>query len=82
MGTQNVGGGKEASLREPIALLERISGRTLDVIRHPPVPGDQRRTSADTTRIRTQLGWEPRVGFEDGLKRTLSWFSEHPELTR
>ena len=27
----------------------------------PPVPGDQRRTNADTTRIRAELGWEPRV---------------------
>ncbi len=51
-GTYNVGGALEASLNETIALLEQISGRTLDVVREPAVPGDQRRTSADTTRIR------------------------------
>ncbi len=34
----------------------------------PPVPGDQRRTKADTTRIRDELGWEPRTPLEDGLR--------------
>ena len=47
-GTYNVGGALEASLNEAIALLEAISGRTLDIVREPAVPGDQRRTRADT----------------------------------
>src|SRR6476469_3124149 len=63
-GTYNVGGALEASTNESIALLERIAERTLDVRRHPSVPGDQRRTQADTTRIRTELGWTPRVSLE------------------
>jgi UDP-glucuronate 4-epimerase len=74
-GTYNVGGAIEASMNEAIALLERISGRTLDVSREPPVPGDQRRTSADTTRIRSELGWEPQVALEDGLRRQWEWAS-------
>ena len=47
-----------------IALLERVAGRELDVRREPAVPGDQRRTKADTTRIRAELGWEPRSPLE------------------
>ena len=74
-GTYNVGGALEASMNEAIALLEEISGRTLDVSREPAVPGDQRRTSADTTRIRTELGWAPRVSLEDGLRRQWEWAS-------
>ena len=74
-GTYNVGGAIEASMNETIALLERISGRTLDVHRQPAAPGDQRRTQADTTRIRTGLGWEPRVSLEDGLARQWEWAS-------
>ena len=74
-GTYNVGGALEASMNETIELLERISGRTLDVRRSAPVPGDQRRTSADTTRIRSELGWEPRVSLEDGLRRQWEWAS-------
>jgi UDP-glucuronate 4-epimerase len=74
-GTYNVGGGVEASLREAIAILERLSGRTLDVREEPPVPGDQRRTNADTTKLRTELGWAPRVPLEDGLQGQWEWAS-------
>jgi UDP-glucuronate 4-epimerase len=75
-GTYNVGGALEASMNESIALFESVSGRTLDVVRHEePVAGDQRRTKADTTRIRAELGWEPRVSLEDGIRAQWSWAS-------
>ena len=74
-GVYNVGGALEASMNDAIALLERISGRTLDLSREPAVPGDQRRTSADTARIRGELGWEPRISLEDGLRRQWEWAS-------
>jgi nucleoside-diphosphate-sugar epimerase len=72
-GVYNVGGAIEASMNEAIALLERIADRTLDLSREPAVPGDQRRTNADTTRIRAELGWEPQVMLEDGLRRQWEW---------
>jgi len=74
-GTYNVGGALEASMSEAIALFERLAGKPLAVIREPEVPGDQRRTKADTTRIRTDLAWEPRVGLEDGLEAQWKWAS-------
>jgi len=74
-GTYNVGGGVEATMREAIATLERVAGRRLEVRSSPPVPGDQRRSQADTTRIRTDLGWQPRVSLEDGLAAQWRWAS-------
>jgi UDP-glucose 4-epimerase len=74
-GTYNVGGALEASMRESIELFERVSRRTLEVRREPEVPGDQRRTQADTTRIRSELGWSPRVGLEDGIAAQWEWAS-------
>jgi nucleoside-diphosphate-sugar epimerase len=74
-GTYNLGGAIEASLNETIDLLERISGRTLEVTHRPAVAGDQRRTSADTTRIRRELGWEPTTSLEDGLRAQWEWAS-------
>jgi UDP-glucuronate 4-epimerase len=74
-GLYNVGGGVEASMRESIEILERIAGRRLELREQPPVPGDQRRTRADTTRIREQLGWEPRVSLESGLSAQWEWAS-------
>jgi len=74
-GTYNVGGALEASMSEAIALFERLAGKPLTVITEPEVPGEQRRTKADTTRIRTDLGWERRVGLEEGLEAQWQWAS-------
>jgi UDP-glucuronate 4-epimerase len=74
-GTYNVGGALEASLSETIEVLERLSGRSLDVLREAAVPGDQRRTSADTSRARAELGWAPSVTLEDGLRSQWEWAS-------
>jgi UDP-glucose 4-epimerase len=60
-------------MNEAIELFERVSGRTLDVRRHPPVPGDQRRTRADTTRIRSELGWAPQTTLEQGVQAQWEW---------
>jgi len=76
VGTYNVGGALEASMSEAIELFERISGRELDVRRYPvAVAGDQQRTMADTTRIRSELGWEPKVSLEEGVSRQWEWAS-------
>lgn len=74
-GTMNVGGGVEASIAEAIAILEHVSGRKLDIRHEPPVAGDQRRSRADTTWIREQLGWEPLVSLADGLSAQWEWAS-------
>ena len=71
----NVGGGDEASMLEAIALLEQISGRTLDVTHVDAAKGDVRRTKADVSRIREALGWEPRTSLGDGLTRMWAWAS-------
>ena len=74
-GTYNVGGAYEATMNESIALFEQIAGRTLDVTRHAAVAGDQKRTKADTTRIREELGWRPHVSLEDGVRAQWEWAS-------
>jgi UDP-glucuronate 4-epimerase len=79
-GTYNVGGALEASLNESIALLEQISGRKLGAVREQAVPGDQPRTSADTTRIRSELGWAPTVSLEQGLAAQWEWASTRVPL--
>jgi UDP-glucuronate 4-epimerase len=72
-GTYNVGGGAEATLGDAIGILERLAGRPLDVREHPAVPGDQRRTKADTARIRAALGWEATTPLETGLEAQWDW---------
>ena len=72
-GTYNVGAGTEVSIGEAIGMFERLAGRALDVREHPAVPGDQRRTKADTSRIRDELGWRPTTALEDGLRAQWEW---------
>ena len=55
-------------LAEVIALLERVASRTASVAYAERSPGDVRRTKADTSRIHGDLGWEPAVSIEDGLR--------------
>jgi UDP-glucuronate 4-epimerase len=69
----NVGGGEEATLNRALALLEQIAGRPLELERGAGVPGDQRRTRADTARIRDELGWQPEVPLERGLSAQWEW---------
>ena len=71
--TYNVGGGAEVSMLKAIEVLGRVSGRRLEVVRHPRREGDAVRTAADTSRIRADLGWEPLTEFEDGLAAQWRW---------
>jgi dTDP-glucose 4,6-dehydratase len=34
----------------------------------------------DITLAKSALSWEPKIGFEDGLRRTLDWFTSHPDV--
>jgi UDP-glucuronate 4-epimerase len=72
-GTYNVGGSDEVALREAISLFERLAKRQLDVRTGAAAHGDHRRTCADTSRIRSELGWEPRTPFADGLRAQWEW---------
>jgi nucleoside-diphosphate-sugar epimerase len=72
----NVGGGSETTLAEVIAICERLSGKRLDVRRGPVSTGDVRRTAADTSLIRSQLGWRPRTALVQGLRTQLEAAAE------
>lgn len=72
-GVYNVGGGEEASMRDAITLLERISGRPLAVRHVEAAKGDMKRTSADVTRILDDVGWTAETSLHDGLIRMWSW---------
>jgi UDP-glucuronate 4-epimerase len=71
----NVGGGTEATMRDAIATLEDVSGRTLDLAVRDVAAGDVRRTSADTARIERDLGWRATTELGDGLRAQWKWAS-------
>ena len=69
--TYNIAGGTQATIAEVISELERLLDRHIAVDRQPAVAGDARKTGADTTLARTDLGFQPAVSLSDGLGRQL-----------
>src|SRR3990170_2746394 len=74
--TFNVGGGSEVSMLQAIEALGSIAGRRLEIVRSPRREGDATRTAADTSRIRREIGWGPRVSFEEGLAAQWRWAAD------
>ena len=72
--TFNVGIGGRFSLNQTVALLNKISGQNLEAKYEPARDGDIRDSQADISQIREFLGYEPVVGFEEGLQRTFEWY--------
>jgi UDP-glucose 4-epimerase len=71
----NIAGGGAHSLMDLLEILERITGRKASPIHTDPRPGDVRHTCADISAAAADLGHEPLVDFEEGLRRTVAWTS-------
>ncbi|MGD0286907.1 MAG: dTDP-glucose 4,6-dehydratase [Acidimicrobiales bacterium] len=76
--TYNVGSGHEASIEEIADGVLEATGRpeSLKTI-VPDRPGHDRRYLLDSTKIRAELGWEPKVAFESGLEATVGWYRDN-----
>ena len=74
--TYNVGGGETASVWDVLRRLEKLLGRRAVVRREPARAGDQRYTTADTGKLFRHLGWQPRVGLDEGMARQAAWQEE------
>ena len=73
----NGGTGARITLNEVIRQLEQIARRKIVAKYEPPRSGDIRDSQADITLARETLGYEPRVDFAEGLRRTWDWYREH-----
>jgi nucleoside-diphosphate-sugar epimerase len=75
----NIACGTRVSLNEVVRTLNRILGTDLKPIYQPPRAGDIKHSTADITRARTDLGYIPTVGFEEGLVKTVDWYKRYLE---
>jgi nucleoside-diphosphate-sugar epimerase len=72
----NVGTGASITLLDLVAALNKLLGKDLKPAFADPRPGDVRYSRADISRARRELGYEPAVSLEEGLRRTLRWYQE------
>jgi UDP-glucose 4-epimerase len=70
----NIGTGRSVNLLELVAALNRQLGTSLAAKHAPARTGDVRHSRADISRARRELGYEPAVPFEEGLRQTLLWY--------
>jgi dTDP-glucose 4,6-dehydratase len=85
--TYNVGGGAEMPNIGVVRRVCRILDETLGVEAEGPRerlvrfvtdrPGHDLRYAIDSEKIRKELGWEPRMDFDGGLRRTVAWYLEN-----
>lgn len=76
----NLGGDRAISLKELADLLVKVNGAGEYAVR--PYPTDRKAIDigdyyADFSRIKSSLGWEPKVSLSEGLDRTLAFYKEH-----
>jgi CDP-glucose 4,6-dehydratase len=75
----NAGAGQPYSVKDMVSRLIAVSGRDAepDIQGEGTPHGEIDRQFLDSTRIREELGWEPRWGLDDGLRETWTWYERH-----
>ena len=76
----NIGAGCEWQNIEIVQLIVGRLGKSNDLIEFvKDRPGHDKRYAMDASKIRKELGWRPRYGFEEGVDETIRWYLAHAE---
>ena len=70
----NIGNPTEMTIRQLAETIIAITGSKSRIVERPLPVDDPKVRQPDITRARTLLGWEPKVGLDEGLKRTIEYF--------
>jgi dTDP-glucose 4,6-dehydratase len=73
----NLGNPLEMSVLDFAKKIKEITGRKSEIVYKDLPVNDPRVRRPDITKAKKELGWEPKVGLEEGLKRTIEWFREY-----
>ena len=70
----NIGNPHEMTIEEIARTIIKMTGATSQIVYRPLPEDDPKVRQPDITRARTLLGWEPKVGLDEGLRQTLEYF--------
>ena len=71
----NIACERSVSVNELARTLIGMAGREVEIVHDPPIAGEVRHSVSDTTQARTVLGFEPSIGFDEGLKLTFDYLA-------
>jgi UDP-glucose 4-epimerase len=71
----NIGGGSRVSMNHVVEMIGRVAGKQPIVEVDPAQPGDMRHTYADTSQARADLGFQPQISLEEGLRAEYQWLA-------
>ena len=72
----NIGTSRETSVLELAQTLQRAAGTQIPIEFAPARPGEQQRSAVSIAKAERELGWQPRVGLDAGLRETFAWFAQ------
>jgi len=75
-GPVNIGNPFETSVLELAQTIKRLAGSESEIVFTPRPEDDPTVRQPDITLARDALGWEPKIDYEDGLRRTIDWFRQ------
>ena len=73
-GVYNIGGGERVSINGLAERIVEIVGSESEIFYSESVKGDAEHTWSDVSKARRELGYEPEVGLDEGLKRYVEWY--------
>jgi dTDP-glucose 4,6-dehydratase len=74
----NVGGNNERTNIDIVKTILHLLDKPESLIKFvQDRPGHDRRYAIDATKLRTELGWEPKYTFDTGIKQTVEWYLKH-----
>ncbi|MBA3314689.1 MAG: GDP-L-fucose synthase [Planctomycetota bacterium] len=73
----NLGTGREIRIKDLVELIARETGFEGQIVWDGSKPDGQPRRCLDTARAEQMLGWRAKIGFEDGVRRTVAWYESH-----
>jgi UDP-glucose 4-epimerase len=76
----NIASGKEVSMKQVVDAIGSLMGYNKPYVYKETRIGDVSRHLADISRAKELMGWEPKVSFDEGIRKTVEWYTSHPEV--
>jgi UDP-glucose 4-epimerase len=75
-GIYNVGTGVQTSTARLLEILQEAAGTSIEPRQDPLKEGELKASALDASRIERELGWQPTVSVDEGLRETFAWYRD------